>query len=312
VAARCVALVGATASGKSGCAIEVARARCDVEIVSVDSMAVYREMDLGTAKPSKQVLAAIPHHMIDVLDPSQECTVSWFQSSALAAIDEIRSRGKVPLLVGGTGLYHRAVVDELTIPAQYLAVRVSLEAEASTTEGRARLYQELLERDPPAAARIGEENTRRIVRALEVVRGSGRRFSSFGPGLEHYGDGMAIQIGLDAEIEVLDAAVADRVEVWIEQGFVEEVRALATRSQGLSRTAAQAIGYRELLEWLEKPVGTVPLGTPVEATVARTRALLRRQRSWFRRDPRITWATSPAAASELVDQAIERVGAAIG
>lgn len=304
-------LVGPTASGKSALAFAVARALGDVEILSVDSMGVYRHMDIATAKPSALERAAVPHHLIDLLDPSEECTVSFFQAEARAALAGVEERGNRALLVGGTGLYVRAVVDDLTPPARFPAVAAELEAEADRPGGVGALYERLRELDPTAAGRMTPTNRRRIVRALEVTLGSGRPFSSFGPGLEEYRPTRFVQLGIRFEAEAVDREIAARFGRWMEAGLLDEVRALAARPAGLSRTARQALGYRELLAHLE---AGQELTSAVEAAVQRTRSFARRQWAWFRRDPRITWIgpqDDPAAvlASALEDPERPGLGA---
>jgi tRNA dimethylallyltransferase len=212
--------------------------------------------------------------------------VSLFQVAASEAMSGIGARGGIPVLVGGTGLYHRAVIDDLEIPGRFPEVRSSLEREAESAAGRAALFSRLAEKDPVAASRIEEGNVRRIVRALEVIEGSGRAFSSYGPGLESYPQSPIVQIGIESDLEEVDRRIAARVAMWMEEGFLAEVQALATRPPGLSRTARQAIGYREVLGHVEEGLD---LEVAVATTIARTRAFARRQRSWFRRDPRIRW-----------------------
>ncbi len=301
-----MALVGTTASGKSAIAMEAARATGLVEIVSVDSMAVYRGMDLATAKPSITERSEIPHHLIDVLDPSEECSVSLFKDLANAAMADIAQRGRVPLLVGGTGLYHRAVIDDLEIPGQFPEIRERLEAEAATPEGLARLVALLEDADPVASARIEPGNVRRVARALEVIEGTDRPFSSFGPGLESYAASSTEQVGLVVDQPLIDERIEARVASWMDGGLLDEVRDLAARPEGLSRTARQAIGYRELLEVVEHGADLVEA---VEATVSRTKSLARRQRSWFRRDPRIEWTDSATEATDRLVDLIERIAA---
>jgi tRNA dimethylallyltransferase len=303
-----VALVGTTASGKSALALEAARRLGGVEIVSVDSMAVYREMDLATAKPTPAVRAEIPHHLVDVIDPVDDCSASLFQSLARAAIADVLDRGRIPLLVGGTGLYHRAVIDNLEIPPQFDELRRLLEVTTSSSEQLAERYRELEQLDPVAAARIEPGNRRRILRALEVTRGTGQPFSSFGPGLETYEPTGIAQVGLDVEAQVVDAAIARRFGEWMAAGLLTEVESLARRPAGLGRTARQAIGYRELLAVVEEGAD---LSAALEAATGRTRAFARRQRSWFRRDPRVVW-SPPDEALEVLLGALERVGEGAG
>lgn len=281
-----MALVGTTASGKSSLALAAARRLGDVEIVCVDSMTVYRGMDIGTAKPSPADRAAVAHHMLDLVDPDQEFTVSDFRARALAARDDIASRGRRALLVGGTGLYLRAVVDDLDIPARYPDVAEALERDARRPGGIQELHARLAVLDPVAASRTTDTNRRRIVRALEVTLGSGRPFSSYGPGLSAYPPTDVMLLGLPFVPEVVDRRIEERFARWLDEGLVEEVRSLSARPGGLSRTARQALGYRELLEHVE---WGAPLEACVREAVRRTRAFARRQRSWFRRDPRVRW-----------------------
>jgi tRNA dimethylallyltransferase len=280
--ARHGALVGPTASGKSALALEVARARSDVELVSVDSMQVYRGMDIGTAKPSPAELAEVRHHLIDLVDPSDDYTVSRFRDDVDEALADIEARGGRALLTGGTGLYLRAVVDDLEIPGQYPQVRAELDDDPDTTG----LHRRLLQLDPVAAARMEATNRRRILRALEVCLGSGRPFSSFGPGLERYPPTPFALFGVVLPREVIDARIDERYIRQLADGFVDEVRRLAASPAGLSRTARQALGYRELLEHVEHDLA---LGDALDRARTRTHQFARRQERWFRRDPRIVW-----------------------
>jgi tRNA dimethylallyltransferase len=278
---RHLALVGPTASGKSALALEVARRLGDVEIVSIDSMQVYRGMDIGTAKPSPEERAEVPHHLVDVADPAEDFSVARFQAEATAAVADIRRRGRRALLVGGTGLYVQAVVDGFTMPGQWPDVRAALEASATPE-----LWARLVGDDPQAAGRIEPTNRRRIVRALEVTVGSGQPFSSFGPGVGAYPPARFRLVGLWLPRLVLVDRIVARYRAQLALGFLDEVRALAAAAGGMSRTARQALGYRELLHHLS---GACTLDEAVDAAVRRTRELARRQRAWFRRDPRITW-----------------------
>jgi tRNA dimethylallyltransferase len=245
-------------------------------------MQVYRGMDIGTAKPTPAEQRAVPHHLLDLVDPADEFTVSEFQAAAREAIGDIEARGRRALLVGGTGLYLRAVVDDLVIPGQFPAVRAELEAEPDT----ASLHERLRALDPLAASRMEPSNRRRVVRALEVTLGSRRPFSSFGPGLEAYPATAFDLVGLDRPVDVLNERVAARYREQVAAGFVDEVRALAAAPGGLGRTASQALGYAELLAVVR---GELDLDAALELAMIRTRRFARRQRSWFRRDPRVTW-----------------------
>ena len=297
-----VALVGVTASGKSATALDFARRRGDCEIVSIDSMCVYRGMDIGTSKPGPEARAAVPHHLLDLVDPDQEFTVTQFQQAAKEALAGIERRGHHALLVGGTGLYHRAVIDDLSIPARYPDVVADLEAELDERRvDPADLHARLALLDPVGAGRMEPTNRRRVVRALEVTLGSGRPFSDFGPGLGAYPAGGIPQVGLSLDPGEADRRIADRFSTMVEAGLVDEVRALAARPRGISRTARQALGYREVLAHVEDGA---PLAECLEEAVRRTRQFARRQASWFRRDPRISWAGSPAEADDLLGQAL--------
>ncbi len=263
-----------------------ARRLGDVEIVCVDSMTVYRGMDIGTAKPSQADRAAVAHHMLDLVDPDEEFTVREFQAHATAARADIASRGRRVLLVGGTGLYLRAVVDRLDIPPRYPDVADALEREAERPGGVQELHARLAALDPVAASRTTDTNRRRIVRALEVTLGSGRPFSSYGPGLDAYPPTDVVLVGLPFVPEVVDRRIEERFARWMDEGLIDEVRRLSEWPGGLSRTARQALGYKELLDHVERGVS---LEACVREAVRRTRAFARRQWSWFRRDPRVRW-----------------------
>ena len=296
-----LALVGPTAAGKTELALAVAE-RLGAEVVSADAMLVYRGMDIGTAKPTPEERGRVPHHLVDLVDPGEEFSVARFQPLARAAIAEVLGRGRVPLLVGGSGLYFQAVVDEFVFPPTDPAVRARLETEAAEV-GLPELYRRLTLTDPPAAARIQPGNLRRTVRALEVMELTGRPFSSFRVAMDAPVSRYRLTVlGLDPGPELLRARVAGRVEAMAEAGLVEEVRRLAGRP--LSRTARQALGYKELLDAMEQ--GT-PVPEALEAVVRRTRAYARRQLAWFRRDPRVRWSTLPPGP-ERVALALELFG----
>jgi tRNA dimethylallyltransferase len=304
-----VALVGTTASGKSETAMTVATRRGDVELVCVDSMTVYRGMDIGTAKPGPRARAQVPHHLLDLVDPAEEFSVSQFQAHARAAISGIGRRGNRALLVGGTGLYLRAVVDELELPGRFPEVAAALEREADQPGGVAALHARLAELDPVAASRTTAANRRRVVRALEVTVGSGRPFSSYGPGLAAYPPARAFLVGLPFDPGVVDRRIEERFRRWLEEGLLTEVRSLAARPRRLSRTARQALGYKELLAHVEDGAD---LEECIAEAVRRTRAYARRQWSWFRRDPRIAWVERGEAAAEIVGRALEAAGGGSG
>lgn len=276
--------------------MELAR-RHGAEIVSVDSMQVYRGMDIGTAKPGRQERRLVPHHLIDLADPDEEFSVARYQAEGREVLQRLRAAGRRVILVGGTGLYLRALLDGLSLPGQWPGVRRGLEEEVEQ-EGLAPLFQRLRRLDPLAASRIEPGNRRRIVRALEVCLGSGRPFSSFGPGLTSYPPTPVRLVGLNPPRADLDRRIEVRYREQMEAGFLDEVRGLAARPTGLSATARQALGYRELLDHLE--MGT-PLDRALSEAVRRTRSFARRQQAWFRRDPRIRWLDPWNSSSERRD-----------
>src|SRR5262249_52070387 len=286
-----LALVGPTASGKSDLALALAPA-LGAEIVSVDSMLVYRGMDLGTAKPTPEERARVPHHLLDLAEPSERFTVARFQASARRALVRVAR----PLLVGGSGLYFRAVVDDLSFPPEDPVVRASLEAEADDL-GADELYRRLPEMAPVAAARVEPGNVRRIIRALEVTAISGAPFSSFAAEWDRY-DGTRVRAaGIRIDRGILSRRIGERVLWMLERGWLDEVRALIEHGFGAWLTATQAIGYAELAEHLE---GRLSLDEAAELTVKRTKELARRQIAWFRRDPRIRWFDAgPGGAPEV-------------
>ncbi len=278
-------------------------------------MAVYRGLDIGTAKPSRSSTAGrhgegpgptgAPSgprwHLLDLVEPEEEFSVAQFQQAAVAALGSIRGRGHHAVLVGGTGLYHRAVVDGLELPGRFPAIAADLEEEAEGGPASvAALHRRLGDLDPVAASRIDPANRRRIVRALEVTLGSGRGFSSFGPGLEHYPAHRIRLAGLRLERAELIRRLAGRLDAQLASGWLDEVRELASRPGGLSRTAAQAIGYRELLEVVAEGR---PLSSARDAILVRLRAFARRQEAWFQRDPRVRWfeADSPRLAEDVTE-----------
>ncbi|HEX6262897.1 MAG TPA: tRNA (adenosine(37)-N6)-dimethylallyltransferase MiaA [Actinomycetota bacterium] len=278
------ALVGPTASGKTEASIELAR-RLDAEVILVDSMTVYRGMDVGTAKPGPDERARIPHHLADVADPTESFSVARFQALAREAVREIAARGRVPLLVGGSGLYFRAAVDDLEFPGTDPGLRGLLNREAGLL-GPEWMHARLADLDPDAAAKIDPENVRRSVRALEVAALTGRPFSSFAAAWERYPEGRVVAAGLRAASDVLVARIEVRVEAMLEGGLVDEVRVLLDRGFGPFLTSSQAIGYLEVVRHLE---GRLSLEEAAAEIARRTRALARRQMAWFRRDPRIRW-----------------------
>ncbi|MEP6973228.1 MAG: tRNA (adenosine(37)-N6)-dimethylallyltransferase MiaA [Actinomycetota bacterium] len=287
-----LAIVGATASGKTEAALALAEA-LDAEIVSVDSMLIYRGMDLGTAKPSSAERARVPHHLIDVAEPSEPFSVARFQEAASAALNEIRARDRRVLLVGGSGLYFRAVVDELEFPGTDPDTRAELEREAAAL-GPAGMHERLRALDPVAAGRIEPGNVRRTVRALEVPAITGRPFSTFAKAWERYEASAVRAAGVRTSREVLLARIRARIDAMLDAGWFDEVRSLVDKGFGGWLTSTQAIGYAEVARHLR---GEMTRAEVVEATVKRTGNLARRQMAWFRRDPRIRWFDVGAAGA---------------
>ncbi len=292
---RPLVLLGPTASGKSDVAMALALTDPPIEIVAVDSMQVYRGMDIGTAKPSAPDRAAVRHHGLDLVDPSDEFTVAEFASYGRSTLCDIGGRGHLAVLVAGTGLYLRSLTDPMDLPGIWPDVRGQLEARCAA-EGSPALHAELAAADPLAASRIEPGNARRVVRALEVTLGSGRRFSSFGPGIDRYPPTPFRLLGLQWPRPALAERISHRVETMLAAGLVGEVERLAAAPGGLSRTASQALGYKEMLAHLD---GQVSLDEATAMVVGRTKQFAVRQERWFRRDPRIRWVpltTDPIAA----------------
>ena len=283
-------IVGPTASGKTDLALALARRWDRLEILSADAMAVYRGMDVGTAKPSAADQALVPHHGIDLFDPSEEATVAAYQAVAREVLDDMACRAVTPIIVGGTGLYIRAIVDDFQVPGRFPEVRAELEQEPDTQA----LWHRLARLDPEASTKMEPSNRRRILRALEVTVGSGRPFSAHGPGVDHYPATRYRLAGLEIDRDTMDRRINSRYDRQMASGMLAEVEAV--RRAGLSRTAAQALGYRELIAHLD---GSVGLDEALTEAKRRTRRFARRQQRWFRRDPRLTW--FDAGAPDLVD-----------
>jgi tRNA dimethylallyltransferase len=297
-----VAVVGATAAGKTDLSLDLAE-RLDGEIVNTDAMAVYRGMDIGTAKVPESARRRIPHHLLDLLEVTEPLTVAQFQGLARAAVADIRERGRTPVLVGGSALYTRAVLDRFEFPGTDPGVRRELEVELAKV-GANVLHRRLAQVDPDAGAQILPDNGRRIVRALEVVRITGRPFRATLPDRE-YADPKSLQIGLDIDRATLDARISLRVQEMFDVGFVDEVRRLLDAGLAEGRTARTAIGYREVTAYL---AGATTLADAIEATTAATRRFSRRQDSWFRKDSRVVWV--PWDAPDRLDRALAAVDTA--
>jgi tRNA dimethylallyltransferase len=277
-----VAIVGPTAAGKSALGLALANS-LGGEVVNADSMQLYRGMDIGTAKLTVAERQGVPHHVLDIWDVTEPASVAAYQGLARAAIDAILARGRVPLLVGGSGLYVRAVLDRFDFPGTDATLRAELEAELAAN-GPAPLYERLRAADPAAADRILPSNGRRIVRALEVVTLTGAPFAAVLPDPRPYYP--SVQLGVDLDPAVLDERVARRVDQMWAAGLVDEVRALEARGLRAGRTASRALGYQQVLAHL---AGECREADAHAETVRATRRFVRRQRSWFRREQRIRW-----------------------
>jgi tRNA dimethylallyltransferase len=294
-----VAVVGPTATGKSDLGVALAE-RLVGEVVNADALQLYRGMDIGTAKLPVAERRGIPHHLLDVLDPAEDATVASYQHDARAAVAEITGRGHRPVVVGGSGLYVRALLDQIEFPGTDPAVRAELEARVEA-EGSRTLHAELARLDPVAAEGIGPRNARRVVRALEVIALTGRPYSANLPGHDYAVP--AVQIGLDCDRAVLDERVQARVDRMWSAGLVAEVRGLL--AHGIGRTASRAVGYAEVLAALR---GEITEDEARAQVVAGTRRLARKQMGWFGRDPRVHWLD--ARDPDLLERALELVAAA--
>ncbi len=268
----------------------------------MDSMQVYRGMDIGTAKPTAEERSLVVHHLVDVADPAEDYSVVRFQREARAAIADIEERGRRALLVGGTGLYLQAVIDDLTFPGEDRELRAALEERAAGPAELADMYAELTVRDPVAAARIEPGNRRRVVRALEVIELTGRPFSSFGAGIAtDHTPVIPVRIaGLAVEVSETSRRIEARVAAMAAAGLLDEV--LGLRARPWSRTARQAIGYKEVLEFLDGRLET--FADACVAIARRSRTFARRQRAWFRRDGRIRWFDATTKSAPAVSEVV--------
>lgn len=290
-----VTVAGPTAAGKSALSIALAQ-ELGGEVVNADSMQLYRGMDIGTAKLSVAERDGVPHHLLDIWDVTVPAAVAEYQALARAAIDDILARGRVPLLVGGSGLYVRAVLEEFEFPGTDPAIRARLEAELAET-GPAPLFARLSDSDPVAAGKILPSNGRRIVRALEVIELTGQPFTAALPDPKPYYE--SVRIGVDRDTAELDDRIALRVDLMWAAGLLDEVRELDRAGIRDGRTASRALGYQQALAEID---GTMTGAEARDDTVRGTRRFVRRQRSWFRRDPGITWLDG--AAPTLVADAL--------
>lgn len=298
--AQVVAVVGATATGKSGLALDLAE-RLGGEVVNADSMQLYRGMDIGTAKLTPQERRGIAHHLLDVLDVTKESTVAGYQQRAREAIEQIRARGRLPILAGGSGLYVRAALDELEIPPTDPDVRARLEERSADGQDDL-LRAELRAADPTAADAIEPNNVRRVIRALEVIELTGRPFSATAPTKRYVLP--SVVVGLHDDWADLTERIEARVERMWAQGMLEEVRALDRHGLREGRTASRAIGYSQALQQLD---GQLTQEQAVGSTQAATRRYARRQESWLRPDPRVRWLS--VAEPDLVGRAVAEIEA---
>jgi len=297
---RVLAIVGPTATGKSDLAVEVAR-QVDAEVVNADSMQLYRGMDIGTAKLSTEQQRGVPHHLLDVLEVTETATVAAYQRVARATVDDLIARDRTAIMVGGSGLYLRAVLDDLDFPSTDSDVRAELEAELAA-HGSIPLHTRLARVDPAAATAIHRHNGRKIVRALEVIALTGQPFRASMP--EPRDRYRAAWIGLDDEPDSLDRRIEARVDRMWADGLIGEVERLATLGLRDGVTASRALGYAQVLRHLD---GEYSSDQARLITQQATRRFVRRQRSWFRREERIQWL--PADGPDLLDRTVQALQA---
>jgi tRNA dimethylallyltransferase len=295
-----IVISGATATGKSELAIEVAE-KIDGEIISADSMQLYRGMDIGTAKLRKDERRNIPHHLLDLLDVREDANVAWYQEQAREKIDELTRAGKNVVVVGGTGLYIKAILDDLTFPDTNPEVRNSLNLLAEKIGGPA-MHERLAKLDPAAALAIPAENVRRVVRALEVIEITGRPFTANLPRVASTRYPKAIQFGLVMERENLDQRISNRVDLMWQAGLVDEVDQLIANGLLEGRTAQLALGYAQVIKFR---AGDISEDEAREETKRATRQYARRQETWFSRDERINWIAPGTGRLERVLSAID-------
>lgn len=295
---RIVAIVGPTASGKSDLSVAFALATQPAEIINIDAMQIYRGMNVGTAKLRDEERRGVRHHLLDMIEVTEPSTVAEFQTLARVAIEDCHTRGVLPVLVGGSALYLRAVLDKFEFPGTDAAARARWETRLAEL-GPVALHQELMRLDPVAADQILETNVRRVVRALEVIEITGKPFAASLPPREHAFAGVTM-IGLDVGREDLSQRIQTRVDAMWAAGFVDEVRDLADHGLRKGRTANRAIGYSQVLAFLD---GECSQEEARSSTVTRTRQFARRQDAWFRKDPRIRWL--PYDAPDLLDRALQ-------
>ena len=296
---KLIVIGGATATGKSDLAVALAQ-EIDAEIINADSMQLYKGMDIGTAKITMEERKGIAHHLMDLLDVTQDANVAWYQENARAAISEIHARGKNVIIVGGTGLYIKAILDELNFPDTDPVVRAALELEFAT-QGIGPLFERLEKLDPAAALAIDKANSRRVIRALEVIKITGKPFTANLPREESSRYPHAKQFGLVMDRELLSERISNRVDRMWEQGLVAEVEKLMVAGITQGVTAQRALGYAQVIAQIE---GKVTEEEAQEETKRATRQYARRQETWFSRDERITWISPSQIALQRILESI--------
>ena len=290
---KLIIVCGATATGKSDLAVEIAK-ELGAEIINADSMQLYKGMDIGTAKLTLSERQGIEHHLLDAVDVKTDVTVSWYQDIARAKIDELRGAGKNVVVVGGTGFYIKAILDDLNFPETDPIVREKLNQEAQEIGGDA-MHQRLAQLDPAASLAIPKENVRRVVRALEVIEITGKPFTAILPRADSTKYPDAMQFGLAMDRESLDIRIDSRVKKMWDLGFVDEVVSLINQGALEGKTAQAAIGYAQIIRMKH---GTMSEAEAIEDTARATRQYARRQETWFSRDLRITWLSATSKLSE--------------
>ena len=296
---KLIVICGATATGKSDLAVALAQ-EIDAEIINADSMQLYKGMDIGTAKITIEERKGIAHHLMDLLDVTQDANVAWYQENARAAISEINARGKNVIIVGGTGLYIKAILDELNFPDTDPVVRAALELEFAT-QGIGPLFERLEKLDPAAALAIDKANSRRVIRALEVIKITGKPFTANLPREESSRYPHAQQFGLVMDRDLLSERISNRVDRMWEQGLVAEVEKLMVAGITQGVTAQRALGYAQVIAQIE---GKVTEEEAQEETKRATRQYARRQETWFSRDERITWISPSQNALQRILESI--------
>jgi tRNA dimethylallyltransferase len=299
---KLIIIAGATATGKSELAVAVAK-ELQAEIISADSMQLYKGMDIGTAKLTLEEQSGIPHHLLDVVDVKDDVSVSWYQEVARAKIDELQNQGKSVVVVGGTGLYIKAILDDLNFPDTDPEVRMKLNLEAEKIGGNA-MHERLSKLDPAAGLAIPKENVRRVVRALEVIEITGKPFTAVLPRVDSSKYPEAMQFGLAMDRESLDARIDNRVTRMWDLGFVDEVESLINIGLLEGRTAQAAIGYAQIVRMKH---GEIDDAFAREDTARATRQYARRQETWFSKDLRITWLSAKSNLSERMDLVLQAI-----